>query len=94
MVCVEIFKAFGYVQQLGRITLSVKCNYRGGLTKPIRFAPAFCATNSIRVPFGIHSQTTCKGSVVTPTKGTMFGCFSFFHIMASLKNDYETHRRS
>jgi len=25
-VCVKILKAFGYVQQLGRITLSIKCD--------------------------------------------------------------------
>ena len=30
VVCVKIAKAFGYIQQLGRIMLSVKCDYRGG----------------------------------------------------------------
>ena len=28
VVCVKIAKTFGYIQQLGRITLSVKCDYR------------------------------------------------------------------
>ena len=94
VVCVKIVKAFSYVYQLGRITLPVKCNCREGLTKLIRLASGFFSTNSIRLPFGIHSETTCKGSVVTPTKGTIFGCLSFFHIAASLKNDCETHKCS
>jgi len=89
VVRVKIVKAFGYVQQLGRIMLSIKYDYREELTRPIRFAPGFFSTNSTRVPFGIHSETICKGFVITPVKGTMFGWFNLFQMMASLKNDYK-----
>ena len=88
VVHVKIIEAFRYVQQLGRITLSVKCGSRRGLTRPIRVTTGFLLTNSIRVPFGIHSEMTCKGSVVTPTKGTTFGCLSLFQMTACLENDY------
>ena len=56
----------------------------GGLTRPIRFAPGFSLTYSVRIPFGIHSDINCKGFFVTPTKGTTLGCLSFFHMIASL----------
>jgi len=71
--------------------LSIKCDHREGLTRPMRFALGFFSTNSVRVPFGIHSRTICKGSVVTPMKGTMFGCLNNRHKMASLENDRECH---
>lgn len=41
MVRVKIVKAFGYVQQLGRITLSVERDYKRRLTRLILFAPGF-----------------------------------------------------
>ena len=36
----------------------------------------------------MYSETNCKGLLVTPMKGTMFGCLSLFHTTASLRNDY------
>ena len=92
IVCVKVVKAFGHVQQLERITFSAKYDYQGRLTRLIRFAPGFFLKNSSKVPFGIHFKTICKGFVVTPMKGTMFGCLSLFHVMASSKNDCRTHR--
>jgi len=94
VVCVKIVKAFGYVQHLGRITLLVKCDYKERLTREIRFAPGFVSMNSARVLFDIHSEIICKGLVVMPMKGMMFGCLNLFHIMASSKNDYRVHKRS
>jgi len=94
VVHVKIVETFGYVRQLGRITLSVKCDYRRGLTRPIRVATRFLSTNSIRVPFGIHSEMNCKGSVVTPMKRTMFGCLNIFQIAACLENDCSAYRCS
>ena len=94
VVRVKILETFSYIQQLDKITLSVKCDYRERLTRPIRFVPGFSLRNSVRVPFDIHSETICKGSVVTPTKGTMFGCLNCFHITAASKNDYKAHRCS
>ena len=73
------------------MTLLVKGYDKEGLTRPIRFVAGFFAMNSARVPFGIHSETICKGFVVTPMKGTMFGCRNLFQMIASLKNDYEAH---
>ena len=67
---------------------------RGRLTRLIRFAPGFFSMNSTSVSLGTHSEMICNGSVVTPTKGTTFGCLSLFQVMASLKNDYKTHRFS
>jgi len=72
--------------------LSVKCGSRTELTKLIRLVPGFFSINSVRVPFGIHSETICKGFVVTPMKGTMLGCLNLFRIVASLKNDCEVQR--
>ena len=92
VVCVKIPKTFGYIQQLGRVTSSVRWGYRERLTRLIRFAPGFFLMNSTRVPFGIHFKTICRGFVVTPMKGTMFGCPNLFHITASLKNDCKAHR--
>jgi len=91
---VKIAKPFGDIQQLGRVTSSVKCDYRERLTRLIRFAPGFFSTNSTRVPFGIHSEMICRRFVVTPMKGTMFGCLNLFHMTASLQNDYKAHRCS
>ena len=91
VVRVKIVETFSHIQYLGRITLSVKCDNKRGLTRLIRFAPGFSLTNSIRVPFDIFSKTICKGSVVTPTKRTMFGCLNCFHTTASSKNDYKAH---
>ena len=54
------------------------------LTRRIRSAPGFLPRYSVSVPFGIHSDTNCKGSWVTPMKGTMFGCLNLFHMIASL----------
>ena len=86
---VKIAETFGHIQYLYRIMLPLKCNDKKRLTRLIRFAPGSFSTNSVRVPFGIHSETICKGSVVTPTKGTMFGCLNRFHITAASKNDYK-----
>ena len=88
VIRVKIVETFGYIQYLDRVRLPVKCDAKKRLTRLIRFAPGFFSTNSVRVPFGIHSETICKGSVVTPKKGTMFGCLNRFHIMAASKNDY------
>jgi len=60
------------------------------LTRPIRSMLGFFSTYFVRVPFGIYSDTNCKGFVVTPMKGTTFWCFSLFHMTASLRNDYGT----
>jgi len=90
----KIVETFGDIQQLGKITLSVKYDDRKRLTRLIRSVPGFLSMNSIRVPFGIHCETTCKGFVVTPMKGTMFGCVNLFQVTASLKNDYKAHRCS
>ena len=57
-------------------------------TRPTRFASGFAFTYSVSVPFGIHSNTNCIGVLVTPMKGTIFGCPRLFHMMASLKNAY------
>jgi len=57
------------------------------LTKPIRSAPGCFLTYSVRVPFGMYSDTNCKCFVETPMNGTMFGCLNLFHKTASLKND-------
>ena len=89
VVRVKIVETFGYIRYLDRIMLPVKRNDEERLTRLIRFAPRSFSTNSVRVPFGIHSETICKGSVVTPTKGTMFGCLNRFHITAASKNDYK-----
>ena len=94
VVRVKIVETFSYIQYLERVTLLVKCSDRKKLTRLIRFVPGFSLTNSVRVPFDIHSETICKGSVVTPIKGTMFGCFNRFHMMAASKNDYRAHRCS
>ena len=94
VVRVKIVETFGDIQNLEKMTLSVKCDDKKRLTRLIRFLPGFLSMNSIRVSFGIHSETICKGFVVTPMKGTTFGCLSLFHTTASLKNDYSTHRRS
>ena len=67
---------------------------KGALTRPTRFAPGFLPTYFVRVPFGIHSDTICRGFAVTPMKETIFGCRNLFHIMTSLKNDYGNHRCS
>ena len=91
-VRVKIVEAFGHIQYLNRITLSIKCNYKKRLTRLIRFASGFFSMNSVRVPFDIHSETICKGFVVTPTRGTMFGCLNPFHMKASSKNHYNAHR--
>jgi len=91
VVRVKIVKTFGYVQQLGRITLSIKCNYGERPTRLIRFVSGFFSMNSTRVLFGIHSEMICKGFVVTPMKGTTLGCLNLFQVTASLKNDYKTH---
>jgi len=69
----EIVETFGYIQQLGRMTLSVKCDCGEGLTRPIRLALGFFSMYSVRVPLGIHSKTICRGSFVMPIKVTMFG---------------------
>ena len=74
--------------------LSAKCDFQERLTRPIRLAPGFLSTNSVRVPFGIHSETICRGFIVTPMKGAMFGCLNLFQMMASLQNDCEAHRYS
>ena len=89
MVRVKIAKAFGYIQQLGRVTSAIEWDYRERLTRLIRFAPEFFSMNSTRVPFGIRSEMICKGFVVTPMKGTMFGCLNLFHVTAYLQNDYK-----
>ena len=60
----------------------------GRLTRPIRSALGFSLTYFVRVPFGIYSETNCRGFVITPMKGTRFGCLSLFHMTASLRNDY------
>jgi len=60
-----------------------------GLTNPIRSALGLLLTYLVRVPFGIYSETNCRGSLVTPMKGMMFGCLNLFQITASLRNDYE-----
>ena len=91
VIRVKIVETFSYIQYLDRIMLPVECNDEKRLTKLIRFAPGFFWTNSVRVPFGIHSETICKGSIVTPTKGTIFGCLNRFHITAASKNDYNAH---
>lgn len=57
VVCVNISKAFGHIQHLNGIVSSVECDYEGGLTRLIRFAPGFLSMNSVRVPFVIHSET-------------------------------------
>jgi hypothetical protein len=75
------------------MTLSIKYDDRRRLTRLIRFAPGFLSMNAFRVPFGIHPETICKGFVVTPTKGTIFGCLNLFRMTASLKNDCEARRR-
>ena len=76
------------------MTLFVKCDCGGRLTRLIRLAPGFFSMNSARVLFGTHSEIICRGSVVTPMKETMLGCLNLFHKMASSKNDYRTHERS
>jgi len=73
----------------------MKCIYRGKrLTRPILFASGFFTMYFGRVPFGIHSDTICKGSIVTPMKGTTFGCLNLFHMTTSLKNGYGADRCS
>ena len=94
VVSVKIVKTFGHIQYLDRIMSPVKHNYDRKLTRLVRFAFGFFSMNSIRVPLDIHSEMICKGSVVTPMKGTMFGCLNLFHMKASLKNDYKAHRWS
>ena len=94
VICVKIAKAFCYIQHLGRITSSIKCDYKERLTRQIRLASGFVSMNSTRVLFDIHSEIICKGLVVMPMKGTMFGCLNLFHIMASSKKDYRVHKRS
>ena len=89
-VRVKINKTFGHIQHLDKITLSIKCNYKKRLTRLVRLASGFFSMNSIRVPFDIHSETICKGFVVTPTKGAMFGCLNLPHMEASSKNHYNT----
>ena len=91
VVRVKVVQTFGYIQQLEKVSLSVKRKQKKSLTRLIRFAPGSSLMNSVRVLFDIHSQTICKGSVVTPVKGTMFGCFNLFHMMAASKNDYKPH---
>ena len=73
------------------MTSSVEGGYRRRLTRPIRLAVGFFVTKSVRVPFGIHSKTICKGFVAMPMKGTMFGCLNIFQITAYSKNDYRAH---
>ena len=89
-VRVKINKTFGHIQHLDKITLSIKCNYKKRLTRLVRLTSGFFSMNSIRVPLDIHSETICKGFVVTPTKGTMFGCLNLPHMEASSKNHYNT----
>src|ERR1700753_2559930 len=38
-------------------------------TRPIRSTFGFSLMYFVRVPFGIHSDTNCKGFCVTPMKG-------------------------
>jgi hypothetical protein len=85
---VKIVETFSDIQQLGGMSLHVRRDYREGLTRPTRFTPGFPSTNSGRVPFGIHCKTICKGFVVTPIKGTIFGCLKVLHITAPWKNDW------
>ena len=51
-------------------------------------------TNSVRVPFGIDSEIISKASILTPMKGTIFGCLNLFQMTASLENDCSVHRYS
>ena len=83
---------FGYIQQLDRMTLSIGYKYKERLTRLMRSASRSSLTNSARVLFEIHSQTICKGSVVTPMKGAIFGCLNLLHMMAASNNDYKPHR--
>jgi hypothetical protein len=92
VVCVKVVETFGDIQQLGRVKLSAKWDYRERLTRLIRFVRGFFSTNSTRVPFGIHPETICKGFIVAPTKGTMFECLNLFRMTGSLKNDCEARR--
>lgn len=36
----------------------------------------------VRSPPGIQSEMCWRGLVVTPRRGTMFGCFKCFHVTA------------
>ena len=92
VVHMKIVETFSHIQYLERLTLSVRWSCRERLTRLIQFAPGFSLRNLVRVPFDIYSEMICKESIITPAKGTMFGCFSCFHIMATLKNDYRAHR--
>ena len=58
----------------------------GVFTRQTLLASGFLPTYSGSVPFGIHSDTSCMGFIVTPMKGTTFGCLSLFHTTASLQN--------
>ena len=43
-VCMEVVETLCHIQQLGKITLSIKCVTGERLTRPIRFAPGFFST--------------------------------------------------
>jgi len=46
-------------------------------------ASGFFATYSVRITPDIESEMSWRGSVVTPRRGTMFGCVKYFHITAT-----------
>ena len=46
-------------------------------------ASGLFAIYSVRSPPGIQSEMSCSGSMVTPRRGTMFGCAKCFHTTAT-----------
>lgn len=88
VVGMEVGKTFRHIQYLGIIVISRPILTEKGPTKSIRFALGFLRRYSVRIPFGIHSDTSRKRFRVAPMKATMFGCLSLFHISASLQNAY------
>ena len=74
-----------------------RARFQERLTNLIRATPGGLGNrmNLVRVTFDTQlSKMICKGLVVTPMKGIMFGWFSLFHATASLKNDCDARRRS
>lgn len=62
-------------------------------TSPNRSVSLFAFTNSLTLPFTIHSVTIANrlSVIVTPISGKTFGCRSAFHITTSLQNLYAHH---
>ena len=85
VVCVKVVKTFCNMQQLEKmLSVGYMPITEESLTKPTRFAPGLLLTYFVKDPFGIHSETNCKGFCVTLMKATTFRCLSSFQMIASL----------